>query len=69
MLLRFIKCTKKAFTKSHKTRPTGHSLKVVGGKIDKGKQFFVEQAITSELLKLLLQEVLKADSVCNFKRE
>lgn len=50
------------------TRPVGHSMKVTGGERDKGKHFFGKQAITSELLKLVLQEIVEADSICRFKR-
>lgn len=45
---------RKVFTRSRKTRPMGHSMTVVGGERDKGKHFFGKQAITSELLKLVL---------------
>jgi len=59
----------KVLTRSCKTGPVGHSVKVVGGERDKAKHFFGKQTIISEVLKLVLQEVVEADSIFRFKRE
>lgn len=58
---------KKVFIISHKTRPVGHSVELVGDERDRGKH--VWKALTmSELLKPALQEVAESESFCTFKR-
>lgn len=59
---------KKVFTRSHKTRPMAHSMKVAGSEKGKEKHFSRKQAITHEFLKLVLQEVVEANIICRFKR-